>query len=386
MVNRGDSFHDCWANIGTLIQMKDSIQSAIAPRAFNCGYIEAAHRRVEEMRTSPAHALEPPTLLELEQALGGKVKKCELWTTNWRNRVYRVELASGGAALAKQVVRATDANVQYQYDQLGVLARLQIRGLRVPKALALLRAKRVCVMEFARGKTIQALVWDRTNEDDMILACGLAGKILAQIQIAQTEEICPMPVEALARDLAAAPWHISSREQTILESALESLAGAKVRIGHVYYDYKPANLLFENDQLSLVDPPDVLRQGVLLWDFSCFRSSMRRHLWRFCLRRPFDRRRAMIKDAIALFQRSYLTSFDKLYPELALFATATLLFELQRTAVLLTMQRGKVNLARRKMPISRDGSLGNPLANRITLLYLETEKRWLFPQLARELP
>jgi len=78
MVNRGDSFHDCWANIGTLIQMKDSIQSAIAPRAFNCGYIEAAHRRVEEMRTSPAHALEPPTLLELEQALGGKVKKCEL--------------------------------------------------------------------------------------------------------------------------------------------------------------------------------------------------------------------------------------------------------------------------------------------------------------------
>ncbi len=126
-----------------------------------------------------------------------------------------------------------------------------------------------------------------------------------------------MPVDALARDLAEAPWHLSSREQTILESALESLAGAKVSVGHVYYDYTPANLMFENDQLSLVDPPDVLRQGVLLWDFSCFRSSMRRHLWRFSLRRPFDRRRAMIKDAIALFQRSYVASFDKLYPELA---------------------------------------------------------------------
>src|SRR5437899_5790898 len=111
MVNRGDSFHDCWANIGTLIKMKDLIQSAIAARAFDCGYIEAAHGRVEEMRTSPADALEPPTMLELGQALGEKVEKCELWTTNWRNRVYRVELASGGAALAKQVVRATDANV-----------------------------------------------------------------------------------------------------------------------------------------------------------------------------------------------------------------------------------------------------------------------------------
>jgi len=94
----------------------------------------------------------------------------------------------------------------------------------------------------------------------------------------------------------------------------------------------------------------------------------------------------MIKEAIALFQRSYLASFDKLCPEPALFAAATTLFELQRTAVLLTMQRGKVNLARRKMPIARDGSLGNPLANRITLLYLQTEKRWLFLQLARELP
>ena len=62
MVNRGDSFHDCWANIGTLIQMRDSIQSAIAARVFDCGYIEAAHGRVEEMRTSPADALEPPTM------------------------------------------------------------------------------------------------------------------------------------------------------------------------------------------------------------------------------------------------------------------------------------------------------------------------------------
>jgi hypothetical protein len=34
------------------------------------------------------------------------------------------------------------------------------------------------------------------------------------------------------------------------------------------------------------------------------------------------------------------------------------------------------------------GWFGNPLANRVTLLYLEMEKRWLFPhpQLARKLP
>jgi hypothetical protein len=69
-----------------------------------------------------------------------------------------------------------------------------------------------------------------------------------------------------------------------------------------------------------------------------------------------------------------------------LFAAATLLFELQRTAVLLTMQKGKVNLERQRRLIARDRSLGNPLANRITLPLLEIEKRWLFLQLARELP
>ena len=365
--------------------MKDSIQSAIAPDPTGSSHIRAACRRVEAMGSSVGDPVQPPTVFELEEALGERVQTCELLGRNWRNRVYRVLLETGDAALAKQVVMGTDGMLRCQYDQLRALATLQIPGLRVPKALALLREKRVCVMEFARGKTIQALVWDRTSGDDLIFACKLAGKILAQMQIAQTEQICPMPVEALARDLAGAPWHLSSREQTILASALESLPGAKVRIGHVYYDYTPANLLFENDQLSLVDPPDVLRQGVLLWDFSCFRSSMRRHLWRFSLRRPLDRRRAMIREAIALFQRSYLASFDKLYPEPALFAMAALLLELQRTAVLITMQKGKVDLARQRMPIARDRSLGNPLANRISLPLLEMEKRWLFLRLAREL-
>jgi hypothetical protein len=81
--------------------------------------------------------------------------------------------------------------------------------------------------------------------------------------------------------------------------------------------------LFENDHLSLVDPSDVLRQGVVLGDF---RGSAAR------------------------------------------------------------CKKGKVNLARQRMPIARDRSLGNRLANRISLPLLEIEKRRLFLQLARELP
>ena len=366
--------------------MKTSIQAANVSHAVDCGYVQAARRRLDEVPMSKAVLLEPPTLFELEEALGERVQRCELWEGNWRNRIYRLELARGGVAVAKQLIVGTDAKFQCEYDQLGRLARLQIPGLRVPEVLALLPAKRTYVMELAPGKTIPKLVSDRKHSGGLLKACELAGKILARIHLAWTQNICSMPVDSLERDLAATPWRLSSREEKILQSAFERLAGGEVRMGQVYYDYKPANFLFEDDELFLIDPPGVLRQGVQLWDFSIFRSFMRRELWRFTLQRPFNRRRAGIRQAMAAFEHGYLANVGTPYPEAGLFASVVRFFELQRTAVLMTLQKGKVDAARQKMPIADHARLGNPLANRITLPLLEIEKRWLFRQLARELP
>ncbi len=248
--------------------MTTPIQAANVSHAIDCGYVQAARRRLDEVPLSKAVLLEPPTLSDLEEALGERVQRCELWEGNWRNRVYRLELARGGAAVAKQLIVGTDAKFQCEYDQLGRLARLQLPGLRVPEVLALLPAKRTYVMELAPGKTIPRLVRDRKRSEDLLKACELAGKILAGIHLAWTQKICSMPVDTLARDLAVTPWHLSSREEKILQSAFKRLAGAEVRMGQVYYDYKPANFLFEDDELFLIDPPGVLRQGVQLWDFS----------------------------------------------------------------------------------------------------------------------
>ncbi len=367
--------------------MKHSIHSAIKPSAiFEFEFVRAAQLRVAEIRASAAHPVESPTLLELEQALGERVQKCELWAENWRNRLYRIELASGRAALAKQAVRGSEAMVQHQYNQLEQLSKLDIPGMRVPKALALLSAKRVYVMEFAPGKTIESLLWNRSGQADLLLACEHAGKILAQMHILRTEKISLLPVEPLARDLAAAPWRLSSREQKILQLALKTFARAELRTGEIYYDYKPANLLFDNNELFLVDPPDMVRKGAHLRDFAAFQSSMRRHLWRLSLRRPFDRRRAGIRQGMAAFEHAYLANVGTPYPEPRLFAFVVRFFELQRTAVLMTMQKGKVNMGRQVIPASSAGRAGNSLANRITLPLLEMEKRWLFRQLAHELP
>ena len=198
--------------------MKDSLLPITAPPAIDFGYIEGARRRLEAMGRSEINPVEPPTPGELEEALGEPVQKCDLFAKNWRNRIYRIELVNGPIALAKQVIVGTDEMIRYQYDQLQTLARFQIPGLRIPRRLAMLPQKRSYVMEFAPGKPIPRLVSNRTTEGDLLPACALAGKIIACLQAARTDKTGPMPVESLARDLAATSWHLSSREQNILQS------------------------------------------------------------------------------------------------------------------------------------------------------------------------
>ena len=370
----------------TIKFVKDSLQPATALHAIDFGFIQDARQRIEETRRSEIDPVEPPTVGELEKALGERVQNFHLFAKNWRNRIYRIELVSGHVALAKQVIVGTDEMLRYQYDQLQALATLQIPGLRVPRGLGILPQKRVYLMEFAQGEPISHLIWNQTSEGDPLPACELAGKIIAQLQIARTDKIGPIPVELLARDFATARWHLSSREENILQAVLETVAQLQVSMGRVYGDYTPENVLFSNNELFLVDPPGRLLQGAHLWDFAVFRSSMRRHLWNFTLRRPFDRRRAIITQSLAAFDRSYFASLTERPREPALFTLAARLFELQRTGYSMTLRKGKGDLARQKLPIARDKNLGDSLAARITPLLLEIEKRWLFRQLARELP
>jgi hypothetical protein len=354
-----------------------------APSARDCSYVQIALQRVEAMRATPDVEFAEPTGAELANISGQGVCQSQLRARNWRNKVYLVRFDDGTVAIAKQLVMGSDAMLRFQHEQLRELAELNIAGLRVPKPLGLLLEKRVLLMEFAPGKSIEALAW---SSSDVLAACDLAGKILARFHLARTESLGAMPSELIAADLAAAPWRLSLAEQELLNRALDQLTNLTVRSGQVYYDYKPANLLFHNNELFLVDPPDSLWRGVHLWDFACFRSSMRRHLWRITLRRPFDiRQRRILRHAIRDFENAYRSTFSEACQEPGFSRLAAWLFELQRNAVLITMQQAKVALTREKLPIARGKRLGNPLANRMTLPLLDFERRWLFRQLAREL-
>ena len=184
-----------------------------------------------------------------------------------------------------------------------------------------------------------------------------------------------------------APFSVGKKK--ILRSTLERLAAAEVRIGQVYYDFKPANLIYQNnDCFFLVDPPDIWWRGVHLWDFACFRSSMRRHLWRISLRRPYDRhRRTIIRQSLVAFEQGYLTSFTNRHPE-----PSFILHwrcdpsSYKRNAVLMTMRKAKVSLACQRHRHNSRQSIWQISRKPTDPCLTGDRKARRFQQLARELP
>ncbi len=347
------------------------------------GFIGAAKRWMHDLRLQRMLPPQRLTCAELEEVLGEKVRTCQPWMANWRNRVYRVELARGLPLVAKQICVPTEAKVLQQYEQLGLLARLRIPGLHMPRPVALLPWQRTYVMELARGTPLDAMLWYRPGVGELCQACTLTGKLLAHVHAAWTRVVAPVPVDALARDLAEMPGGFSSWEGQIVEQALAGLVSEPVAVGQLYLDFKPSNVLYQDGTLCLIDPPEEHREGVVLWDFALFRSYLRRELWK-SLATPWGRRRWLLQEALAAFERGYLESWGRLAPAAAVSRLLVHVLELQRLGQLLALQRGKIDLARcpeSPLPWRRD-----PLGLAYTaasLLLLAAQKRGLIVEMAR---
>ena len=73
-------------------------------------------------------------------------------------------------------------------------------------------------------------------------------------------------------------------------------------------------------------------------------------------------------------RRMYLRSFTNRHPEPSFILHWRCDFSsYKRNAVLMTMQKAKVSLARQRHPTARDNRFGNPLANRLTLPYWKSK-------------
>jgi hypothetical protein len=59
---------------GAINSMKDSILQAPAAHAIDFGHVQGAWRRIEAFRSGETDPVEPPTVTELEEALGEAVQ------------------------------------------------------------------------------------------------------------------------------------------------------------------------------------------------------------------------------------------------------------------------------------------------------------------------
>jgi tRNA A-37 threonylcarbamoyl transferase component Bud32 len=349
-----------------------------------CRQVAATRERFQQLCASRTSPVSFPTIAEVEQALQQGVRAYELQHRNWRNHVYRVKLEDGTIVLLKQVSFGTDATVRGQFDELEALGRLQVPGLRVPRPVALLPEKRALIMEFVPGETITALLSSRAGKNQGLRACELAGAILAQVHRAWEEGVYPLPVEQLAEDIATVPWRLSRGQKEMLRRVLAEVAGARVSVGRMHYDYEPDNLLLYGEQLFLVDPSAGSHRGVHLFEVATFHNALRRRLHMRWVRRPSDWRLGLLSQGIDRFDKGYLGQGGAADLEPQLFTLAVRFFELQRLGQIFVSQKAKIDMARQ---IGKFGwEAGGPSINRAQFGLLDVYKRWLFHQLARELP
>jgi hypothetical protein len=323
----------------------------------------------------------------LEEALGEPVARCELWWAKWVSRIYRVELVRSGTVIAKQLCTQSEAELLQEYEQLRALARLPVAALHTPRPIAVLAARRTYLVELARGRSLEALFWDATGSADLPKACGVAGQVLARIHAAWTTAVCPLPVEDLWDDLMAMPGGFSTRARRTLRRALDGLGAHPVAVGQLYLDFNPRNVFYHEGNVSLIDPPEEHRQGILLWDCATFGADLRRELWKAALLRPWRRRRALVEESLASFAQAYWTTYAGAYPDIPASPLLGRILELQRVGQLMAqrVEQFRLVLCHKKNPLPRSTNrFRAALFALASLGLLETQKRWLLRRIARE--
>lgn len=312
------------------------------------GLIREARDWMQQLR-SEAFAPPPPlTAADVAHVLGEPVRSCELWRANWRNRVYRVELTGDRWLVAKQMCVPAPGQASRECEQLDQLARLRIPQLTVPRPGALLPAHRAYLMELVPGQTLQDVFWDPARSADLPHACALVGRVLGQLHQEWTESVGRVPVEELADDLAQMPGGFSAGQWETIQRALDNLASQETAVGHLYLDFKADNILYHRDTLALIDPPPEFRQGVLLWDYATFRSSLAWQLWKVLATRCSRHCHRLVRESLLGFEQAYFagTSSWRTGPQTSSLLVS--LLELQQVGQLLVFQVGKLRLARRR--------------------------------------
>lgn len=291
--------------------------------------------RVTECETYPVPEL---TAQQLSEGLDRDVVSCRLWKANLRNRIYRVTFSDGIEAVAKQACLGEGQALENEFESLQALSRLELGEMaEIPAPIAYLRKQRTYLIPFIQGVPVDILI-RKGQRRELLEACQLAGRSLARIHTNWTREIREIPVDDLIDDLQQLAVRLSRREEAVLSAAVDDLRGHATLIGQPFLDYKPANLIYDNNRIFLIDAPEEQRQSeILLWDVAVFGRGLRHEISKSVRRRSIGN---VVRDAFHKFEQAYRETQPLALP-LDKFRLLANVLELQRLGQLIALQRGK---------------------------------------------
>ena len=302
------------------------------------GWVKEATSRWQQVPVSEGSMSRPLDAAQLGQWLDRSVTSCQLWKSNWRNRIYRVTFSDGAHAVAKQNWVGEANELKQEFHALRELAELPIDDvMRTPRPIACLSEHRTYLMEFVAGTSLDVLV-RQDGGTRLIDGCRLAGRALATLHQFWIQDVRALPADELLEDLNRIPLEFSRVERRTLDATINQLRGQVVPLGQPFLDYKPANVIYDGYRVALIDPPEqALEMEIMLWDLAVFGRGLRHQLFPS---RIWPGRQRLVTEAVDQFEQAYLAASPLAIPPRN-FRRLVDLMGLQRLGQLIALQTGK---------------------------------------------
>lgn len=307
------------------------------------GWVTQATSRWQDIPASDNATALQLDARRLGEWLDRSVIGCQLWKSNWRNRIYRVTFGDGTEAVAKQNRIGQAHELDQEFRVLRELEQLPLGDvLRTPKPIACLREHRTYLMGFVEGTSLDVLM-RRGAGSRLIDGCRRAGQSLAALHRFWIRDVCELPADELGQDLDRIPVRLSRNHRRVVDLAIDQLRGQVVPLGQPFLDFKPANVIYDGNHISLIDPPEQESDSeIMLWDLAVFSRGLRHQLFPSGI---LPGRQRVVTEAIDQFEQAYLAASPLAIPPRS-FRLLVDLMDLQRLGQLIALQTGKCARAR----------------------------------------
>jgi len=252
----------------------------------------------------------------------------QLEVHSFKTRIYKVVTQNGQMFAVKQCnYKKNLNNLKHEFRNQQKLFKVQCEFLKVPEPLYFSSKLYAYVMQYFPGQSLSKLMFK--NQINFLNGCRKSGQLLAEIHNHWYKEGRNIEIENIHKDISAV---LKQTQIQILNDALELLKHQHIDCGQVYLDFDPLNIIWNKNDLYLIDPPNINRTSILCWDLATFKFGLHKSLWKNIIKKPWNIHTysSIIEKAKKEFQIGYKENYKYSLLEDNLFDLLMDILELQR--------------------------------------------------------